>query len=59
MNVPTSLLKNINRSKPIEEKNKRQLISYLDMFQSPVKQLLKLQTKIKLVNINNKTIAIL
>lgn len=59
MNIPTSLLKNIKRTKPIEEKDKRQLISYLDMFQSPVKQLLKLQTKIKLININNKTIAIL
>jgi hypothetical protein len=69
--LPSNLLKLIKEHRHLNKKNwmsmstarrpkeQYKLISYLDMFQSPIKQLLKLQTKIKLVNINNKTIAIL
>lgn len=39
--------------------DKKPLISYLDMFQLPVKELLKQNKQIKVVNINNKTMAIL
>jgi len=46
-------------------KDKQSIISYMDMMKSPIKKLIKrlqeknIETKIKLININNKTMAIL
>lgn len=43
----------------ITSKDKNKLISYLAMFSTPIRQLQKLQTKIKLISIDNKCLAIL
>lgn len=40
----------------LNKKDERTIISYLDMFQCPIKKLIKLWTKIKIVNTNKKTL---
>lgn len=50
VNIPTNIIKS---------KDKNKLVSYLSMFSSPIRELQKLQTKIKLINTNNQTMAIL
>lgn len=62
VNIPANMIDAFNR--PTKAKTYRQspeykLVSYLSMFSPEFKQLQKLQTKIKLISIDNKCLAIL
>lgn len=61
LKVGTKLYGDINNipNNIIKSKDKNKLISYLAMFSSPIRQLLKLQTKIKVMSVDNKCLAIL
>ena len=61
LKVGTKLYGDINNipNNIIKSKDKNKLISYLAMFSSPIRQLLKLNTKIKLISVDNKCLAVL
>jgi hypothetical protein len=48
-----------NVNNQIEIFDKKPLISYLDMYQLPIKDLIKQNKQIQIINLNNKTMAIL